>query len=296
MLAEKVEGGFANAGHEETLAQGAPRPGPQALPPSSDNRDDLASLIHSRQGGGSPARVFALPAGVILLVLVSLLAGPLAARDAGAASLRSPGPTFISRAAGQIVPVPRDIPHQAGSMIDRRVIPNLRWMSRRYHFYVTEGYAGPLRGYGKVGCPDCHVSRSDHHYGLAVDLVAGDLSSGCTAGWRPITALARWAEPRQNVPVAPFRWVGYNGDSGHGCGHHLHLSWNHADGPEYRVSAWVQLFRVKLRGVGEPTQPSKPRPPIGPSGGISPTTNGGVSPTARRFGAPPESGGVEATR
>ena len=245
VLAEKVEGGFANAGHEETLAQGGAPPGPQALPPSSDNRSVLASLIHSRQGGGSPARAFALPAAVILLVLVSLLAGPLAARDAGAASLRSPGPTFISRAPGQIVPIPRDIPHQAGSMIDRRLIPNLRWLSRRYHFYVTEGYAGPLSGYGKVGCPACHVSGSDHHYGLAVDLVAGNLTSGCTIGWRLVTALARWAEPRQNVPVAPFRWVGYNGDSGHGCGHHLHLSW------EPRRRARVQGRRLGAAVQGQ---------------------------------------------
>ena len=246
----------------------------------------MASRIDSRRGGGASARALALPAAALLLALVSLLAGPLASREAGAASLTSPGPTFISRAVGEIVPIPRDIPHQAGSMIDRRLIPNLRWLSRRYGFYVTEGYAGPLRGYGKVGCPACHVSGSDHHYGLAVDLVAKDLSSRCSTGWRTITALARWAEPRQNVPVAPFRWVGYNRDSGHGCGHHLHLSWNHADGPEYRVSRWVQLFKVKLRAVGGQPRPSRPSPPIGPSGG--------VSATSQRFGSPPESGGVEA--
>jgi hypothetical protein len=237
-------------------------------------------FVHSRHGGGAPARTFTLTAFALLLTIASLLAGLLAAGDAGAASARSPGATFISRAAGEIVPVPRAIPHQAGSMIDRRLIPNLRWLAKRYDFYVTEGYAGPLRGQGTVGCPECHVRGSDHHYGLAVDIVAADWSSRCSGGWRPITALARWAEPRQNVPVAPFRWVGYNGDSGHGCGHHLHLSWNHADGPSFRVADWVQLFRVKLQAAGDHPRPSRPRPPLGPSGGVSPS--------------PLESGGVEA--
>lgn len=235
---------------------------------------------HSRHGGGAPARTFTLTAFALLLTIASLLAGLLAAGGAGAASLRSPGATFISRAAGEIVPVPRAIPHQAGSMIDRRLIPNLRWLAKRYDFYVTEGYAGPLRGHGTVGCPECHVRGSDHHYGLAVDIVAADWSSRCSGGWRPISAMARWAEPRQNVPVAPFRWVGYNGDSGHGCGHHLHLSWNHADGPSFRVAAWVQLFKVKLRAVADEPRPSRPRPPLGPSGGVSPS--------------PLETGGVEA--
>ena len=32
-------------------------------------------------------------------------------------------------------------------------------------------------------------------------------------------------------PRPPFRWVGYDGDAGHGCGNHLHLSWNHARRP-----------------------------------------------------------------
>ena len=42
------------------------------------------------------------------------------------------------------------------------------------------------------------------------------------------TRLAEWAEPRQDHPRAPFRWVGYNGDAGHGRGDHLHLSYSHS--------------------------------------------------------------------
>jgi hypothetical protein len=32
----------------------------------------------------------------------------------------------------------------------------------------------------------------------------------------------------QNAPIMPWRWVGWNGDPGHGRGNHLHLSWSHS--------------------------------------------------------------------
>ena len=72
--------------------------------------------------------------------------------------------------------------------------------------------------------------------------------------------LARWAEPRQNRPRAPFRWVGYNGDANHGCGNHLHLSWSHAEVARYRIAPWVEVFRG---AAGGPTGGG------GPSGGTS---------------------------
>ena len=74
-----------------------------------------------------------------------------------------------------------------------------------------------------------------------------------TPSWRPITRLAKWAEPSQNHPVAPFRWVGYDGDAGHGCGNHLHLSWDHAPARSYTLAEWVETFPV-----GAPTaRPTK---------------------------------------
>ena len=51
-------------------------------------------------------------------------------------------------------------------------------------------------------------------------------------------------------PALPFRWVGYDGDAGHGCGHHLHLSWNHAAG------APVPARRM---GRSLPGRPARPR-------------------------------------
>jgi len=60
----------------------------------------------------------------------------------------------------------------------------------------------------------------------------------CDASWAPITRLALWAEPVQSQPRPPFRWVGYDGDAGHGCGNHLHLSWEHAAAPRLQLAEW----------------------------------------------------------
>jgi hypothetical protein len=195
-----------------------------------------------------------------------------------ASSLAGPGATRIVYATGRIGPIPSAIPHEPGDMIDRRILPDLRWIAQRFPIYVTDGYSGPLPGGGHAGCRGCHVRRSDHHYGLAVDVVPRRASRGCDRAWRPITRLALWAEPRPNRPVPPFRWVGYNGDSGHGCGHHLHLSWNHAPGPEFQPSSWVEVFASAIGGGTSTAQPAPPR--LGPSGGIRslPVPTGGIGP------------------
>jgi hypothetical protein len=209
---------------------------------------------------------------VAIAIAILLLAGGVA----GAASLRSPGLTRILYSTGRIVPIPAAIPHEAGDMVDRRILPDLRWIAARFPIYVTDAYSGPLPGGGHAGCYGCHVKNSDHHYGLAVDIVPKRPSSRCDAAWRGITRLARWAEPRQNRPVPPFRWVGYDGDAGHGCGHHLHLSWNHAAGREYRPAAWVEVFRAT--GAPPAAQADSPPKPSGPSGGIRsiPAPTGGI--------------------
>ena len=116
-------------------------------------------------------------------------------------------------------------------MVDKRIIPDLRWIAQRYPIYITDGYSGPLPNGEHVGCHNCHVKGSDHYNGLAVDIVPAEPSSRCDATGPRSPRLALWAEPRQNEPLLPFRWVGYNGDAGHGCGNHLHLSWNHAPAP-----------------------------------------------------------------
>lgn len=181
-------------------------------------------------------------------------------------------------APGRIVPIPASVPHEAGDMVDRRIVPDLRWIAARYPIYITDGYSGPLPSGRHVGCHRCHVRNSDHYNGLAVDIVplGGAVGGRCDASWRPITRLAHWAEPRQNHPRPPFRWVGYNGDPGHGCGNHLHLSWEHAVAPMFTLAQWVEVFPDGGRSpsASKPQRPSPPRtppsgvkPPKGPPGG-----------------------------
>ncbi|HEY0319017.1 MAG TPA: hypothetical protein VGC49_12100 [Solirubrobacterales bacterium] len=207
-------------------------------------------------------------------VAISMLAGSAAAEPA-------PTATRLVYAAGKIVPIPASIPHEQGDMVDRRIIPDLRWIAAHYPIYITDGYSGPLPNGEWVGCHGCHAKNSDHTMGLAVDIVPAEPSSTCDMHWAAITRLAHWAEPQQNKPVLPFRWVGYDGDAGHGCGNHLHLSWNHAEAREYQLAEWVEVFPTSLTGVtgkarGKPG--SKPRAPAGPAGGISQVKTGGLAP------------------
>lgn len=189
--------------------------------------------------------------------------------------------TRLLYAPGKIVPIPASIPHEEGDMVDSRILPDLRWIAKRYPIYVTDGYSGPLPNGEHVGCNRCHVKGSDHYNGLAVDLVPLHGDGKCDSTWNAITRLALWAEPTQNHPRAPFRWVGYNGDAGHGCGNHLHLSWNHAPAPEYTLASWVEVFPVSFSGIKTSTrgkETAAPKPPPGPSGGVSQATTGGLSP------------------
>jgi hypothetical protein len=232
--------------------------------------------------------------GRALLALAGILALALLAANSASAG---PVATRIVSAPGQIVPIPAAVPHEEGDMVDSRLIPDLRWIAARFPIYITDGYSGPLPNGEWAGCHRCHVKGSDHYNGLAVDIVPLDGGPKCDASWRPITRLAHWAEPTQNHPVPPFRWVGYDGDAGHGCGNHLHLSWEHAPAPQYQLAEWVEVFpagpaserhkrpdRTKPAAAGTPSgvkpspQPTRPPTPSGPSGGFGTSQAGGVSP------------------
>ena len=164
-------------------------------------------------------------------------------------------------------------------MVDRRIVPDLRWIAQRFPIYVTDGYSGPLPNGEHVGCRMCHVKHSDHYNGLAVDIVPLNGDGKCDLTWTGITRLAEWAEPVQNEPAAPFRWVGYDGDAGHGCGNHLHLSWEHAAAPQFELAEWVEVFPVGEEAGRKPRhkRPKAPPPPAGPAGGISTVQSGGIS-------------------
>ncbi len=224
--------------------------------------------------GNSPHQARLAIAAASLALLALLYAAPAAI--AGPPSVRQ---VFSP---GAIVPIPASVPHEAGDMVDRRIVPDLRWIAQRYPIYITDGYSGPLPNGEHVGCDNCHVKGSDHYNGLAVDIVPLNGSTRCDSSWKPITRLALWAEPKQNEPVPPFRWVGYDGDAGHGCGNHLHLSWNHAPAPRYALAEWVEVFPTGPRETERHprhrhSQPPGPPPAAGPTGGVSRAETGGVS-------------------
>jgi hypothetical protein len=132
-----------------------------------------------------------------------------------------------------------EIPGQTWARVDRRILPDVLYLVRRYRVRITEGY-------GTIG----HEPFGEHPLGLAVDIEPG---AGGT--WDDVSRLARWAEPRQNHPRAPFRWVGWNGDFNHGhpsvckprlgCAPHLHLSWSHSPTPPRHRARTVRVFDLK---------------------------------------------------
>lgn len=214
------------------------------------------------------------------LILVGLAVWAVTRASAGPDPEGPPQPTKLVYATGKIVPIPASIPHEPGDMVDRRILPDLLWIAKRYPIYVTDGYSGPLPNGKHVGCDECHVRGSDHYNGVAVDLVPVDDTTTCGPNWAPITRLAHWAEPVQNEPRPPFRWVGYEGDAGHGCGNHLHLSWNHAEAAQFQLAEWVETFPT---GPGEAAlpkprkHPTPPPAPPGPPGGYGQAQTGGLA-------------------
>jgi hypothetical protein len=128
-----------------------------------------------------------------------------------------------------------DIPGFPGERIDRRLLPDLRFLERKYKIFVTDGLSGD----------PVHAANGEHPIGLATDLVPNTAAGGT---WNDIDRLAHFAEPVQNQPRSPFRWVGYNGDAGHGRGNHLHLSWNHSETKPGTPAASVYTLRCPGAG------------------------------------------------
>ena len=125
---------------------------------------------------------------------------------------------------GRMVPVPG----QPGTTIDRRLLRDVLQLIRRYRIDLGDCLA--RHGHTRLG---------EHPLGLACDIVPGPGGS-----WNLVDKLARWAEPRQNRPRPPFRWVGYDGDAGHGRGDHLHLSWDHTPTRPFRIARTVWVWQV----------------------------------------------------
>jgi hypothetical protein len=143
------------------------------------------------------------------------------------------------------------IPGQPGERIDSAILRDVEALIARFKVKVTAGYA-----------PTGHAAGGEHPLGLAVDLVPDPARGGT---WADVDALARWAEPAQNHPRAPFRWVGYTGDPGHGRGNHLHLSWAHPAGNVQTITGNRASF------LGDVL---KALPTVGPLAGAAETAAG----------------------
>lgn len=149
-----------------------------------------------------------------LTAAVAALAFAAAAPVAAQAEMRStPVGKHLCKTVGGGKFVP--IPGFPGEKIDRRLLPDIRWMRRQYKIFVTDGYA-----------PSGHAANGEHPIGLALDIVP---DRGAGGSWKLIGNLAKRFEPQQNQVRPPMRWVGYNGDVGHGRGDHLHLSYLHSE-------------------------------------------------------------------
>lgn len=207
-----------------------------------------------------------------LLALALIAALALVAAAGGAMRSEKLGPALCeTTGGGRFV----EIPEFPGERIDRRLLTDIRRLERRYRILITDGYS----------LDAVHAANGEHPIGLAIDVVPDRAAGG---RWSDIDRLARWAEPRPDHPRAPFRWVGYDGDAGHGRGNHLHLSWSHTMTKPGRPARTVYTMRC-------PTAPIAPLP-IEPES--DPTAGGtGIDPTIPLpSGTPPvrHSGGIDA--
>jgi len=153
------------------------------------------------------------------------------------------------------------IPGFPGEKIDRRLLKDIKFLRRKYKIFITDGFS-------RSGV---HSVNGEHPLGLALDIVPNFAAGG---DWNDIDRLAKWAEPRQNQPRSPYRWVGYNGDAGHGRGHHLHLSYSHSETRPYKPAKTMYSVNCPgSRGDGGQNDPKDDNDDNGGNGG-----NGGDGP------------------
>ncbi len=173
-----------------------------------------------------------------------------------------------------------DVPGFPGEKIDRRLLQDIKFLRRKYKIFITDGYS----------TDPVHSANGEHPRGLALDIVPNTAEGG---DWNDIDKLAKWAEPSQNQPRSPFRWVGYNGDANHGRGHHLHLSYNHT-GAKFGKPART-MYSVKCPKAGGSGKSGG-----GGKGGSGNGDGGGGGGISSRSASPaelapvhPETGGVD---
>jgi hypothetical protein len=178
----------------------------------------------------------------VLLAAALLLAGAAAAAAVAKMTSTQLEPKLCeTTGGGKFVP----IPGFPGEKIDRRLLTDIAYLLARfkYKWFITDGHS----------TDPVHSRNGEHPIGLALDIIPAP-----GARWRKVSRLAKWAEPKQNRPRPPFRWVGYNGDSGHGRGDHLHLSWSHSPTRFNRPAQTVYTIQCPEQGQ----QILPPPPPV----------------------------------
>ncbi len=228
-----------------------------------------SSPDHRRVGTSGTVTRNSRGRALVALGLVALAVGAVGVATAAMQSVKLGKLVCETTGGGRFVRVP-DFP---GEKIDRRLLDDVDYLQERFKIFITDGYS----------LDPVHSRNGEHPIGLALDIVP-DFANG--GSWRRITRLANWAEPRQDRPRPPFRWVGYNGDSGHGRGHHLHLSFSHSP-TKYDTPARM-MQSLKCPGTGAD------KPPKGDKGGDRGSGGVGLSRNdLKRFErAHPETGGV----
>ena len=137
------------------------------------------------------------------------------------------GPEQPGMARGGMVQIPGQ---PKGELIHSSIVNDVVKLARQYKLLVTDGYAA-----------SGHAAGGEHPKGLAIDAVPGPGGS-----WDLIDRLAKFAEPSQNNPRKPWRWVGYTGDPNHGRDNHIHLSW--LEGENYTGESFAKVKRPKITG------------------------------------------------
>jgi hypothetical protein len=187
---------------------------------------------------------FTLMVGVLAASMLAVAGIALAAHSSKKMVSTKLGPRLCETVGGgKFV----DIPEFPGERIDRRLLTDLSWLEAKYKVFVTDAYS----------MDSVHAAGGEHPIGLAADLVPNKAAGGT---WNDIDRLAAWAEPTQDHPRTPFRWVGYDGDAGHGRGNHLHLSWNHSDTKPGIPAATVDTIFCPTAATTTPVTPTPPAP------------------------------------
>jgi len=229
-----------------------------------DLRSSLRSPMEMSMAGiAKLRRALGLRRSLVVVLGLALAVVAVSAASAEMKTFKLSNHLCRTTGGGRFVPIP-DFP---GEKIDRRLLPDISWMERRFKIFITDGYS----------TDPVHAPNGEHPIGLATDIVPNTEEGGT---WTKVGNLAKLAEPKQDEPIPPWRWVGWNGDAGHGRGDHLHLSWSHSV-TEPRDPARV-VYTRKCPEANEPD--SRPRHRrrhratggTGLSGGGSST--GGISP------------------